>query len=770
MNMPLRILIVEDSDKDELMVVNALQSHGYDVTYTRVETAAEMDAALDFNIWDLILCDYCLPNFNGLDALKLMQSKGVDLPFIIVSGAINEEIAVSAMKAGASDFVTKTRLSRLVPVIERELKEAENRRARMISELALKEASERLRLVLEANQMGSWDWNILTNEISCSSSCEYLFDLTPGSGTTLDIFVSRIHPQDRDLMMETLNCAQQSHQNYQCEYRVIWKDGSVHWLQAVGNFYQLAETEGKDFFENYNRMFGIVIEVTQQKLAEEKIYEQAALLDVATNAIFLRQLDGVITYWNKGAERLYGWAAEEAIGENAFKLLYGENLIPAETALKNVIKFGEWQGELDKITKDKQDIIVDSHWTLVRGKQNEPKYILTVDTDITAKKQLEARFLRTQRLENIGILAGGIAHDLNNILTPILAVAQLLPLTLPNLNQRNQDMLHILETSAKRGADLVKQILTFARGNDEKRLIIQVKHLLLDIEQIVQGTFPKSIEFKKDIPDNLWTVSADTTQLHQVFMNLAINARDAMPEGGTLTITAQNQVIDTHYTKMNIDAQEGNYILITFQDTGTGIPKDMIDKIFDPFFTTKEVGKGTGLGLSTVFSIIKSHGGFIEVNSNDKGSTFKIFIPANTNTLTVAKEETNIIHGNGELILFIDDETAISQVSKTTLETHNYQVLVANSGIEAIAIFVQNKLTIKAIIIDLIMPTLDGVMTIRALRKIMPDVKIIAMSGSNDSEEKIKAIEHGIQDFVSKPFTANILLNALHQMLNDEKK
>lgn len=629
MNMPLRVLIVEDSDKDELMVVNALQSHGYDVTYTRVETAAEMDAALDLGIWDLILCDYCLPNFNGLDALKLMQSKGVDLPFIIVSGAINEEMAVNAMKAGASDFVTKARLSRLIPAIERELKEAENRRARMISELAL---------------------------------------------------------------------------------------------------------------------------------------------DIATNAIFLRQLNGVITYWNKGAERLYGWTAEEAIGENAFKLLYGENLIPAETALKNVIKLGEWQGELDKITKDKQDIIVDSHWTLVRGKQNEPKYILTVDTDITAKKQLEARFFRTQRLENIGILAGGIAHDLNNILTPILAVAQLLPLTLPNLNQRNQDMLHILETSAKRGADLVKQILTFARGNDEKRLIIQVKHLLLDIEQIVQGTFPKSIEFKKDIPDNLWTVSADTTQLHQVFMNLAINARDAMPEGGTLTITAQNQVIDTHYTKMNIDAQEGNYILITFQDTGTGIPKDIIDKIFDPFFTTKEVGKGTGLGLSTVFSIIKSHGGFIEVNSNDKGSTFKIFIPANTNILTVAKEEANIIHGNGELILFIDDETAISQVSKNTLETHNYQVLVANSGIEAIAIFVQNKLTIKAIIIDLIMPTLDGVTTIRALRKIMPDVKIIAMSGSNDSEEKIKAIEHGIQDFVSKPFTANILLNALHQILNDEKK
>ena len=765
MSMPLRVLIVEDSEDDELMIVRTLQSNGYDVTYTRVETAVEMDAALDLNIWDLVLCDYCLPDFDGLEALKIMQNKGIDLPFIIVSGAINEEIAVSAMKAGASDFVTKSRLMRLVPAIRRELKEAENRRARLKSELALQKTQEQLRFVLETNFMGTWEWNITTNEITCSSSCEYLFDITSGTGSNLDIFIDRIHPQDRDAMLEALKTAQKLHQTYQHEYRVIWQDGSIHWIQAIGDFYQPTDAKDNLSSKNYNRMLGIVIDVTKQKLAEQKIYEQAALLDVATNAILLRHLNGIVTYWNKGAERLYGWTAEEVIGKNAYNILYGDYL-PPETALESVIKYGEWQGELNKVTKDEQDIIVDSHWTLIRGEDNQPKYILTVDTDITAKKQLESRFMRTQRLENIGILAGGIAHDLNNILTPILAVAQLLPLTLPNLNTRNQDMLHILEASAKRGADLVKQILCFARGNDEKRLILQVKHLLLDIEQIIQGTFPKSIEINKHIHDDLWTISADSTQLHQVFMNLAINARDAMPEGGTLTITAENQVIDTNYTKMNIDAHEGNYILITFQDTGIGIRKDIIDKIFDPFFTTKEVGKGTGLGLSTVFNIIKNHNGFIEVDSSSKGSTFKIFIPASTQTNTKIKEDTSITNGNGELILFVDDEIAISEVSKTTLETHKYQVLVANNGIEAIAIFVQNKLTIKAVIIDLMMPSLDGVTTIRALQKIMPNIKIIAMSGSNDSEEKTKAIECGVQEFVPKPFTANILLNTLHHVLN----
>jgi PAS domain S-box-containing protein len=766
MSMPLRILIVEDSDEDELILVHTLQSNGYDVTSTRVETAIQMDAALELNVWDIILCNYCLPNFNALEALQLVQNKQIDLPIIIVSGTINEEMAVGAMKAGAHDFVTKTRLARLVPAIQRELKEAENRRYRKQTELAFKQSEEQLQLALEANHMGTWDWNISTNKIICSTTCERLFDLAPGTGIKFETFMNCIHPQDREAMVEALNTAWQLHQSYQYEYRVIRQNGSIRWIQAIGNCYQPVGY----LYGIPNRMLGIVIDITEQKLAEQKIYEQAALLDVATDAIFLRTLNGTITYWNKGAERLFGWTAEEVINKNAYEFLYREQNIPLETVLKNVIEFGKWQGELNKITKNNQDVIVFSRWTLVEGAATQGKYILTVDTDITAKKQLESQFLRTQRLENLGVLASGIAHDLNNILTPILAVAQLLSLTLPNITERNQQMLQILESSAKRGADLVKQILSFARGNNEKRLIVQVKHLLLDIEKIAEGTFPKSIELKKDLPDNLWTVSADPTQLHQVFMNLVINARDAMPHGGTLTITAKNQVIDTQYTKMNIDAQEGKYVLITFSDTGIGISKDIIDKIFDPFFTTKEVGKGTGLGLSTVFNIIKNHDGFIEVSSNGQGSVFKVFLPTDMQIETISKEDTNIVNGNGELILFVDDEKAISEVTKNTLETHNYQVMIANNGIEAIANYVQNKLIIKAVIMDLIMPTLDGVTTIQALRKIMPDVKIIAMSGSDANQEKIKATEYGVQDFVSKPFTANVLLNTLQQILTDRKK
>jgi PAS domain S-box-containing protein len=550
------------------------------------------------------------------------------------------------------------------------------------------------------------------------------------------------------------------------EAKGVKKDGSSFYKQLVmiTAYNQKGEFTGhycfaKDITERQ-------VALRDRKLAEEKIREQAALLDVTTDAIIVRDLQNRIVYWNKGAEHLYGWQAEEVKDKNINEILYKETLLQLEVPLKTVVESGTWQGELNKVTKYGKNIIVESRWTFVRGDGGQPKFILTVDTDITDKKLIEAKFFRIQRLENLGILASGIAHDLNNILTPILAIAQLLPLTLTNLDERNQHMLEILETNTKRGADLVKQILSFARGVESKRRILQVKHLLLDIEQIVKGTFPKCIEIKRNIPDNLLTVAADATQLHQVFMNLAVNARDAMPNGGTLTISAENLFIDENYTKMNIEATVGNHIAITFADTGTGIYSEIIDKIFDPFFSTKEIGKGTGLGLSTVLGIVKKYGGFIEVSSQvEKGSCFKVYLPASEETTRQITEILELPRGNGELILFVDDETAIADISKTTLETHNYRVLIANNGIEAIALYAQYKNEIRVVVMDIMMPSLDGPTAIRALQKMNPLVKIIAMSGSNQIQEQAQARNIGVQRFLSKPFTTTELLNALQTII-----
>src|SRR6478672_2476740 len=339
---------------------------------------------------------------------------------------------------------------------------------------------------------------------------------------------------------------------------------------------------------------GIQTDITERKKSEQKIREQAALLDITSDAILVQDLNNQILLWNQGAERLYGWKAEEVLSKNATDLLYNE-VSSLKIALSTVIEQGEWQGELHQIGKDNQEIIVASRWTLMGDEAERPKSVLVVNTDITQKKQLEAQFLRAQRLESIGTLASGIAHDLNNILTPILAAIHLLQIKFANADEQTQRLIKILEPNTKRGAALVKQVLSFARGVEGQRTILQVRHLLNEIRQIIKETFPKSIETDIDLASDLWLICGDATQLQQVLMNLCVNARDAMPNGGTLSITAENTWIDENYVRIHIDAKVGSYIAITVSDTGTGISPEILERIFEPFFTTKELGKGTGL-------------------------------------------------------------------------------------------------------------------------------------------------------------------------------
>lgn len=309
------------------------------------------------------------------------------------------------------------------------------------------------------------------------------------------------------------------------------------------------------------------------------------MLDIATDAILVRDLNHKILFWNKSAERLYGWKAQEALGQNAQVFLYREIPLQLQEAINQVHTTGEWYGELNKVRKDGKDIIVESRWTLVRDESGNPKSILTVDTDITEKKQLQTQFLRAQRLESLGTLASGIAHDLNNILSPILLSAQILKMKLGN-EQHNQ-LLETLELNAQRGADLVKQVLSFARGVEGQRTVLQMKHLIIEIQQFAKQTFPKSIQFICKTASNLWTVYGDATQLYQMLMNLVINSRDAMPKGGILDISADNFFIDENYAKMNLEATVGPHIVISIRDTGTGMSPEILDRIFEPFSPPK---------------------------------------------------------------------------------------------------------------------------------------------------------------------------------------
>ncbi|MEA5552006.1 PAS domain S-box protein [Anabaena cylindrica UHCC 0172] len=518
----------------------------------------------------------------------------------------------------------------------------------------------------------------------------------------------------------------------------------------------------------FGRLY-IFEDITARKQVEQKLREQAALLDITTDAIVVRDLENKILLWNKSAEKLYGWQAEEVIDKNASKIWVDEPVEEQQKIHQTVLTHGLWQGELNKKTKFGTEIIVESCWTLVHDEYNKANSILIIDTDITQKKQLEHQFLRAQRMESIGTLASGIAHDLNNVLSPILMSAHLLKNK--HYNQENQQILSIIENNAKRGANLVKQVLSFARGIQgntyggiNQRAVIQVKYLISEMQQIVEQTFPKSIIIHAEIQPNLSPVCGDITQLDQVLMNLCLNARDAMPNGGVLTITAENIWIDETYVKMHIDARVGSYLVIKISDTGTGIPSSILDRIFEPFFTTKEFGKGTGLGLSTVIGIIKGHGGFITVSSSvGKGTAFQLYLPAIYTEVVESFMEMEMPIGNGEWILLVDDEVSIQEITKTSLENYNYKVITASDGEKAVTLYKQNQDKINTAIIDMMMPNMDGATTIDKLQSINPQLRIIIISGLGINENILLENAYQNIDFLSKPFTVQELLKTLAQ-------
>jgi len=522
-----------------------------------------------------------------------------------------------------------------------------------------------------------------------------------------------------------------------------------------------------DTFEMLGAVTDSIAQGIVRKRAEDKVAEQAALLDKSQDAICVIDLSHRFTYWNKSAERLYGWSAKDACGKTADELLFRDRSY-FDRAKKEVLEKGEWKGECCQVTSGDESVIVESQWTMVPDETGRPKSILMVNTDVSEKRKIEAQFLRTQRMESIGTLAGGIAHDLNNVLSPIMMSVEILKEKFKD--DQSKRMLGILESSARRGADMVKQVLTFARGVDGERVLLQTKHVVKEVAKIVMDTFPKTIQLKTNVAENLWTIMGDATQLHQVMVNLTVNARDAMPEGGTLTITAENTIVDAAQENNPASAKPGFYVVIKVKDSGTGIPREVLDKIFEPFFTTKEMGKGTGLGLATVLGIVKSHGGFVQVQTEvNKGTTFLIYLPAleGAPQPQAETEDRRPPSGNGELLLAVDDEAAVLSITKETLENFGYRVVTAKDGTEAVAVYTAHRNEIKGVLTDMLMPFMDGPATIRVLKKMDPNVRIIASSGLMDNEKVKNATGMDNIAFLMKPYTADKLLQTVHKVLSE---
>jgi PAS domain S-box-containing protein len=513
-------------------------------------------------------------------------------------------------------------------------------------------------------------------------------------------------------------------------------------------------------------------DITERKQAEEqlrqseaRIREQAGLLERARDAIVVLDLNDRITYWNRGAERLFGCSAAEAIGQDV-------RAVPGWGGLEQLghrgerDESGEWRGEVRLVAGHGEERTVEISQTLVRDDEGRPRARLSIITDVTEKKQLEARFLRAQRLESIGTLAGGIAHDLNNVLTPVLVGVSSLRQAPPE--EQQQAVLDAIETSARRGAELVRQVLEFARGHRGERRIFDVRPVLLSTQRLLEHSFPKSIQIDTCVPASLARVVGDATQLSQVLMNVCVNARDAMPNGGRLTIRAHSAVLDERAVRAYPEARAGPYVVISVTDTGTGMAAEVLDKIFDPFFTTKELGQGTGLGLATAQGLVRHHGGFIDVVSQiGQGSTFHIWLPATEQPVEPAHiTSAEVPRGQQQGVLVVDDEEVIRKVVRATLEEAGYRVLSAADGAEALAVYARHRGEIDVVLMDLMMPVMDGPTAIQALRKIGPGVRIIAASGLT-SPQDIGGEELGERAFLAKPYTKQQLLQTLARVVGE---
>jgi len=507
----------------------------------------------------------------------------------------------------------------------------------------------------------------------------------------------------------------------------------------------------------------IQAEVTRRDRKENDFRIQDGVLDMTSDAVIGCSLEGRIVGWNQGAIRIYGWSSEMASGKLLSELLYPLESNNFSANLAATMAKREFRAEESHLTSMGRTIFVQTRWAVGRNANSQDE-ILIVNSDITEQKELERQFLRMQRLETVGLLASGIAHDLNNVLAPILMASQNLLNDIQDESQK--DLLRSIEASARRGGALVHQILSYARGTESERAPLDLKQLLHEFQKVAKDTFPRSIQIVTRFGKDFRPVLGSKTQLYQAIMNLCVNARDAMPNGGILQIEASTVVLDAAFVSRHPPAMPGEYASLRISDNGLGIPEDVIDRIFDPFFTTKEAGKGTGLGLSTVLGIVKRHGGFLEVVSKPgKGSKFTIFLPTIEPSSPAAAPAPLAVlpSGNGRVVLVVDDERVIRDITASTLKKNGYQVLTACDGTEGFALFTQHRNEISVIVTDMSMPYMDGAKMIRALFQIDPKVKVIAMSGLNEEVNLPDPLRKKVP-FLKKPFALEKLLETLAEV------
>lgn len=752
-----RILIVDDQEANVLFLEDLLQEAGVRSVRAITDSRQALAACQEFRP-DLVLLDLNMPYVDGFDVLRQLQPLREEcgyLPVLVLTADATSPTKRRALDSGATDFLSKPLDN--VETLLRVRNLLETRSLYLRSEKRADESNQRyldlLESALDLIQNVAPDGRLLYANRAWREALGYTQEELNGL-----TFQDWIHPDclphcqamfQRFLQGEALR-----------DIEVVFRARDGRSIPVEGNVSCYSTAAGPQF------TVGVFRNVTERKKAQEKMQQQAALLDVSQDAIFVRDMQTGISFWNRSAERMFGWTAAEAQGKRVADLVFQDEPAWLDIVNRTVTESGTWSGELHPTTRAGKKLSVEARCALVRNAAGQPKALLVVNTDITEKKKLEEQFYRAQRMESIGVLAGGIAHDLNNILTPVVMGVDLL--RQPLGDQARRSMLDTIKASTDRAQDLIKQILSFARGMEGQRVPLQIKHIVRDVEKMVEHAFPKNIALRSDLPRDLCLVSGDSTQLYQIVMNLCVNARDAMPKGGTLSLRGRNVEVDPTTVLRHAGARPGPHVLVEVEDTGTGIAPELLEKIFDPFFTTKDIGKGTGLGLSTTLGIVKSHGGFITVRSElNVGTTFAVYLPALQPQVAKAipSAQAAPLPGKGELIVVADDEEPIRQTIQAILTSHGYEVLQAANGVEVLDALSRQPDKVRAVITDMMMPQMDGRASISAVLAFCPRLPIIAMSGLME-RISLELPRSDRLHLLRKPFTPGQLLSTLRAALD----
>ncbi|HBA86713.1 MAG TPA: hybrid sensor histidine kinase/response regulator [Geobacter sp.] len=754
----LRILIVDDSPDDAALIVRQLQ-RDFSPSYERVDTAEDMQAALDKGGWHLVISDYVMPRFSGLGALQLLHDRGIDLPFIMVSGQMGEEAAVEAMRAGAHDYLLKDRLSRLVPAIKRELNEAVVRRERKMAEEALSATEARFQSLVEQSLVGIF---MLQDDIFIYVNPKFgaIFGYHPEElieARSLPDLVA--HDDQIRVITQFLRPLKEGSENLHFLFRGRRCDGAEIDLEANG---------ARTSLNGCPAIIGTLLDITERKRAETELSKLWRAVEQSPVSVVITDLMGRIEYVNPKFIEVTGYCEEELMGKTPSLLKSGEMDPKIYQDLWETIGAGrEWHGELHNRRKNGELFWENASISAIKNSEGRITHFVGVKEDVTDRKVAIDQLRQVQKMEAVGQLAGGIAHDFNNLLTVINGYSTLLIRALDEGSPMRKEAEQILR-AGERAADLTRQLLSFSRRQILEPRVLEINKQVKSVQKMLERLIGEHIRLATTLAPEAGSIKMDPGQFEQIVINLVVNARDASETGGRITVETANCDLDEGFTHLNPGSLQGSYVRLSVVDQGQGMTREVKQRLFEPFFTTKEMGRGTGLGLATVYGIVKQSGGYIEVISEPgQGARFNIYFPRveqPTEIQHLQKVEEQV--DTDFTILVVEDEPGVLNLVVHTLRTRGFNVLETSDPEQGVTLFDQHAEEIDMLLTDVVMPFMSGPTLAKLLIRKKPDLKVLFMSGHTDNRVNFeKLLEQGVQ-FLPKPFASDALIRKVRDTLN----